>query len=602
MKTFAFFLFLIVLASFPSRSSAASSPRLPIQAGYYVATNGNNCNSGTLAAPWRTIQYALDQVSAGDVVFVRGGVYNEAVSVNVSGSAGGGYITLQAYPGETPILDGQNSRTVGFYLDNVSHIVIDGFEIRQFKSYSDVLAAGIEIREGSHHIQLRNNKIHSIQANLTNLDEAIANGIGVYGTSNSSVNNILIDSNELYNLTLGWSESLVVSGNVELFTITNNVIHDNDNIGIDVIGGEPWLEEYEGVLPALNQARDGVVADNLVYNIDSATNPVYEGDRSAPCLYVDGGTRVVMERNIVHDCNFGVSIGSENVGHSSSYVTLRHNFIYDSLKAGLVLGGSDFNDNGGAAFNTIVNNTFFANDTVGEGGGELWVQQRVQNTVIKNNIFYATAQNIALSNYNSTAVGNTIDYNLYFAPGGAGGTRWVWRSTNYGSFAAWRAATGFDAHSSFQQPQFVSTATPDLHLQLSSPAVNAGDVLAEATTDIDGEVRAVDCTPDIGADEVLFAVPLVVSNTAQSGTTLTLQWEGVAGSVGYRVYHDTMPYFAVSGVPAWEGSGLAFAGVGHLGSPATNYFYVVQSVNCEMVPTAVSPRFGTFNFAIVPGN
>ena len=41
---------------------------------YYVATNGNDANSGGLDKPWRTIQHAADTAAAGDTVLVRGGV------------------------------------------------------------------------------------------------------------------------------------------------------------------------------------------------------------------------------------------------------------------------------------------------------------------------------------------------------------------------------------------------------------------------------------------------------------------------------------------------------------------------------------------------
>lgn len=37
---------------------------------------------------------------------MRGGVYNEAVIINVSDSAVGGRVTFQNYPGETAVVDG----------------------------------------------------------------------------------------------------------------------------------------------------------------------------------------------------------------------------------------------------------------------------------------------------------------------------------------------------------------------------------------------------------------------------------------------------------------------------------------------------------------
>ena len=62
---------------------------------FYVATTGNDSNSGTLTSPWRTIQDAADAARAGSTVNARGGVYEELVSVNASGNASEGYITYQ---------------------------------------------------------------------------------------------------------------------------------------------------------------------------------------------------------------------------------------------------------------------------------------------------------------------------------------------------------------------------------------------------------------------------------------------------------------------------------------------------------------------------
>ena len=48
----------------------------------------------------------------------------------------------------------------------------------------------------------------------------------------------IIDGNEVHHLKTGSIESLVVNGNVTNFRITHNIVHDNNNIGIDVIGFE----------------------------------------------------------------------------------------------------------------------------------------------------------------------------------------------------------------------------------------------------------------------------------------------------------------------------------------------------------------------------
>ncbi|HTP08979.1 MAG TPA: DUF1565 domain-containing protein, partial [Anaerolineae bacterium] len=122
---------LIVPASL-ARSNAASG------ASYFVAPNGNDANPGTSDRPWRTIQKAANTVAPGSTVYVRGGVYNEKVMMNVSG-APGQPIVFQSYPGETAIIDGSGLTPPEGWsalldIRDKSHLVIKGFELRNYQT------------------------------------------------------------------------------------------------------------------------------------------------------------------------------------------------------------------------------------------------------------------------------------------------------------------------------------------------------------------------------------------------------------------------------------------------------------------------------------
>ncbi len=54
---------------------------------YFVATTGADGNPGTLVKPFRTIQHAAQFAQPGDTVFVRAGIYREAVTPARSGTA-----------------------------------------------------------------------------------------------------------------------------------------------------------------------------------------------------------------------------------------------------------------------------------------------------------------------------------------------------------------------------------------------------------------------------------------------------------------------------------------------------------------------------------
>ena len=77
---------------------------------YYVAKNGSNSGSGTETSPWLTIKYAAIRAVAGDTVYVKNGTYNEQIWItSAEGARGGsaGYpVTIKAYPGHLPIIDG----------------------------------------------------------------------------------------------------------------------------------------------------------------------------------------------------------------------------------------------------------------------------------------------------------------------------------------------------------------------------------------------------------------------------------------------------------------------------------------------------------------
>ena len=73
---------------------------------FFVATTGNDSGPGTELQPWRTIQKACTAATPGSTVFIRGGIYNEKVTLSVSGNATNGFVTFRNVEGETAILDG----------------------------------------------------------------------------------------------------------------------------------------------------------------------------------------------------------------------------------------------------------------------------------------------------------------------------------------------------------------------------------------------------------------------------------------------------------------------------------------------------------------
>ena len=370
---------------------------------YYVSKRGSDSNLGRIDSPWLTIQHAANTVKAGAIVYVLGGVYHESVNFPASGTAEAP-ITFQSYPEQAAIIDGtgvsccsSKSSLSGNEIQglinivNQSYIVIRGFEVRNFTTSNVAYTpAGVWITGSGRGIQILNNRVH----NITTKSETNGNafGISVYGTAKAPITQLVINGNEVYDLRTGSSESVNVDGNVTYFKITNNLIHDNDNIGIAAIG-------YEGVGPVgYDEAMYGVISGNTVYNISGITNPGEGYQYDADGLYCDGCAYVTFERNVILQTDYGIETTSENqvcqangtewsgpnnAGRAAAgdfpcfgrYATVRNNIFYNSNAVANSIGGyaaasrkgGQFNGGGGSYHDVFVNNTLYNNATQPDG-------------------------------------------------------------------------------------------------------------------------------------------------------------------------------------------------------------------------------------------
>lgn len=507
----------IVYLSPPVYSSDTSSKNV-----YYVAVNGNDENAGTLNAPWRTIQKAADTLVAGETVFVREGLYEEFVQIKQSGSAQEGYITFQAFPGERPVLEGKNLTPTGsnntlLLIRGASYIAVQGFEIRGFTTDNrkDYIS-GMKVRGGGSHILIANNEIHTISNHAT---KGNAHGLIVYGDSLTPISDITITGNNIHHLLSGSSESLTLDGNVKDFVIEYNKVHDNNNIGIDIIG------HYETcTAPCIDQARNGIVSHNLVYNIDTSTNPAYgsKGDRAAAGIYVDGGTNVIVENNEVFNSNFGIELASEIHGKDTSKVTVRNNYVHHNQGAGIIMGGSG-SSNGGARNNTVVNNTLYMNDTMQQGYAEITLQNYNVNNTLVNNILYTFPKQRFIKMSKTNGSGNVIDYNMYYRSDAVDAKSWRYNGISYKTWKEFKVATGFDEHSLYADPQFMDIDKYGPYLSAQSPAIDGGTLNSIGNMNLDfySQQRMTDRKIDIGAAE--FASGIIPSKPVfdQANPTIT---------------------------------------------------------------------------------
>jgi Big-like domain-containing protein/uncharacterized protein DUF1565 len=507
------------------------APSLAAQFGatFFVSKAGNDSNPGTIAAPWLTIQHAANSVSAGATVYVFGGIYHEAVNFPSSGTPWAP-IAFRSYPGQTAVIDGTGVKcctsnpassgngTQGLItIVNQSHIIISGFEIRNFTTSNAALVpTGVWITGSGKGVQIVNNRVHHIMT--TSEMNGNAFGISVYGTSKSPITQLVINGNEVYDLRTGNSESVNVDGNVTHFAITNNLVHDNDNIGIDAIG-------YEGVGPVgYDEAMYGEISGNTIYNISGITNPGEGYGYDADGLYCDGCAYVTFERNVIFQVDYGIETTSENQVCQSNgtewsggttgsgtaakgkfpcygrYATVRNNIFYKANSCGNSIGGyaaatsrGGHSNGGGSSYHDVfVNNTLYDNGTQpgneneGTPSGEFQIQFQVgseQGNIYENNVLYAGSPNVWINSFvpcNSSdpCPPATLNWNLYNSVAGyLEGTSISWADvSSYKSFANWQSTSGEDANSLNTGPLFVNRedTPPNLDTIPSSPTEDAG--------------------------------------------------------------------------------------------------------------------------------
>ena len=96
-------LYLLILILFTSLELLFS------QTTYYVSTSGNDSNTGSQSQPWATLKKSISKLSAGDILLVREGTYNEnKITINISGTSNN-EITIKNFPGENPVINGSFS-------------------------------------------------------------------------------------------------------------------------------------------------------------------------------------------------------------------------------------------------------------------------------------------------------------------------------------------------------------------------------------------------------------------------------------------------------------------------------------------------------------
>jgi len=470
------------------------------QTNYYVdALNGNDSNNGiSLTSAWKTIQKACNSAIPNSVVQIKAGTYHENLVVNVSGTPGN-FITIKNYMNDVVLIDGTG--TTGTTMLQVTNKNDLGFENLTIQNLTVNNAQGILVETAgsgtSTNLLFKNIVIKNINWTInpstipTSNDNA--QGFIAYG-GDGGITNITIDSCRVFSNIIGFSEAMSMDGNVNGFTIKNCEIHDNTNIGIDIAGNYGTSSN-----PATDHARNGTVSENSCYS--NVSNYATSGG-----IYIDGGKNVTVEKNKCYENGWGIEVGCEENGTTDS-VTVKNNLIFNNQQAGMAIGGYTTATTGQVLNSTFRNNTFFQNNSLNDGTGELSLT-KLSNCTLENNIFYTNSQNVLMSVDNiSPQTNNIFNYNCWFTPSNNTNNITVnWRTSTYATFADYKNGASQEVNSIYSNPNLNNPVLPmpDLHLLTTSACIDGGmpgTIVTNGETDFDENARITGGRIDIGAYE-----------------------------------------------------------------------------------------------------
>lgn len=181
---------------------------------------------------------------------------------------------------------------------------------------------------------------------------------------------------------------------------------------------------------------------------------------------------------------------------------------------------------GGGAYSNILNNCLLRNNLASSVGGGAYQSSLVNCTIVSNAASGPSLQPTGGGLYGGNASNCIIYYNLALKDPNISGTGPM----------AYCCTTPLPAGSGnlTNEPVFVDLVNGDLHLQSSSPCINAGNnACVTGASDLDGNSRIVGGRVDLGAYEyqspttVTFYASLEPPTNNISGSTIT--WQSVNG-------------------------------------------------------------------------
>jgi hypothetical protein len=555
-------------------------------------------SSGGTTTPtaYATLKAAFDAINAGTHtgtinVEVCGNTAETAVAeIFASGTGSSSYTSVTVRPvGGARIIEGSIVGAI-VKLTGADNVTIDGRQsgtgtardltVRNNSTAAATAAiwlASVAAGNGASNNVIRNLEIAAGQTANTGTNTTI--GIYMGGTTisltstdgNDNDNNQFI-FNRVTRARYGIATRGVTTNNNIAPIITDNIIGPT-SFGADEIG-------KAGIFV---QADTGaVISRNTVQFVGGdLANTTAGADRCGICVGSENWSQTssttitsgdyTVTKNIIHDIveertfsAIGIGLGTTRSGSATNNL-VANNFIYNVRSngtAGDQVVGIAFS--GGHTDSIVFNSISLTGDMDPTGatsssiyGNAIRVStangtNNVNLTLMNNSIYMDVNSNTATNLYYAITLPSAayvfgtggLNYNNYYVnqanlqmrTGGLGTTSGNNPGASFQTLANWQTAltTPQDPNSIQTDPLYFST-TSDLHLQPTSPNVNAGLTIAGITDDIDAQVRPNGASSDIGADEIVPGTLQFSSATysvGEGGGTVTLTVNRTGGSDG----------------------------------------------------------------------
>jgi hypothetical protein len=514
----------------------------------YVNDDALPDGDGSATTPFQTIQEAVNQAGPGTQVLVADGIYREAITLPISGTAGN-WIQVKA-AGNAAILDSADRLSgdiwtpystshVWFTKINgpVAYLARDGKRYYQYDDRTGLMQAvghgGVTMNEGWYfepstlRLYVRSlddpaNHIWQVPRLNHAFDLAARDWIWIegfeiqfYGTTTNgcgvctiNASHIVIRRNKIHNMQLGvfinWTGTEDQGNDTR---IVQNEVYD------PLVNEWPWTAVkgsfMEGTGIIVRGHIGAIVRDNNVHNF---FNGIYTGSSGAlenPELAFDAD----IYRNYIHHISDdglepegacinqrfrNNTVDRSYIGISLAPITQGPTWVLRSTFTNFTGRGIKFADNSDGIV-LIYQNTGWTNASNING---MDLITSIHNVVMRNNTFQSSGYSFAEVPTGSTA--NDWNHNNWYTTRGSTGPHFKWENVNYNTISALCTASGLECDGYENFPGFTNPTGGDFTLLPSSPNIDRGVVIPGINDDFVGNA------PDVGAYEFAFDPPTFV--------------------------------------------------------------------------------------------